>query len=32
MGVPTLLAGLYNLLVHEENLFGKIAVEEGFVT
>src|SRR6185295_17375140 len=32
MGVPSPLGGLYNLLVQEESLFGKIAVEEGFVT
>jgi serine/threonine protein kinase len=32
MGVPSVACGLYNLPVQEESLFGKIAVEEGFVT
>ena len=32
MAVPTLRCGLYNSGVQEESLFGKIAVEEGFVT
>jgi serine/threonine protein kinase len=32
MGVPSVPCGLYNLVVQEESLFGKIAVEEGFVT
>src|SRR4026209_2489865 len=32
MGVPSLRGALYNHLVQEESLFGKIAVEEGFVT
>src|SRR5688572_13199049 len=32
MGIPSLPDGRYNSPVHEESLFGKIAVEEGFVT
>jgi serine/threonine protein kinase len=32
MEVPSVLGARYNLVVQEESLFGKIAVEEGFVS
>jgi len=32
MAVPSVRCGLYNSVVQEESLFGKIAVEEGFVS